>query len=170
MDVRSGHRITLTCNLYVHERLGVIVSRNTSIRPDHHVLHNHVINVLESPDFMAKGGTLRLYCQYAYSHTNKDHNARLPYALEEFDAMSYSICYYMGLDVKVRPVMKGLPEYYYLDHLEQEHPALRKNLQDGTKVVCTELHSLTISDASGCGDEDSATIICRMHSICPGTR
>ena len=118
---------------------------------------------------MAKDGTLRLYCQHTYAHTNKDHSARLPYALQEVDAMSYSICYYMALDVKVRPVMKGLPEDYYLDHLEQEHPELRKNLQDGTKLVGTELHSVTLCDASGCGHEDSATIVCRLHSICPGT-
>lgn len=86
---------------------------------------------------MTKGCRLGYYCQHAYAHTDRNHGVRLPYALEGVDAIFYSIFCHMGLEVKVQPVMKDMPDEYYLEYLEESNPQLRKQFQDATKLVGT---------------------------------
>lgn len=98
-----------TASLYVHDLLGGVVRQKPSVIPDHYTLNNKVVEALRSPDFMTEGGTVEFYCQHPYAHTNDNHRKSLPYALKGVDAVVYSIFYHMGLEVKVRPVMKDLP-------------------------------------------------------------
>lgn len=49
LEVQNGHRITLTYNLYVHERLGGVVRQNPSVSPDHYTLNNKVVELLNHP-------------------------------------------------------------------------------------------------------------------------
>ena len=46
LEVKSGHRITLSYNLYVHERLGGIMRQNPSVDSDHYALRNKVMEVI----------------------------------------------------------------------------------------------------------------------------
>ena len=84
--------------------------QNPSVNSDHYALRNKVMEVLHSPDFMTKGCRLGFYCQHAYAHTDQNHGVRLPYALKGIDAIFYSIFCHMGLEVKVQPVMKDMPD------------------------------------------------------------
>lgn len=155
LEVKSGHRITLTYNLYVRERLGGVMRQNTSVNLKQYALSNKFIDALKAPDFMTKGGVLGFYCQHAYAHTNDNHRNRLPYALKGIDAVFYSTFYHLGLDVEVRPVMKGMPD--------EDDRKLRKQLQ-GAELVGAKLHGVILSDVGGCEDEGSATMVCRLDN------
>ena len=99
--------------------LVVIIRQNPSVNSDHYVLRNKVLDELKSPDFMTKGGTLGFYCQHAYAYTEDHHRNSLLCAVKGVDAIFHSIFYQMGLDAKVRPVMKCMPEIDYLRYLNR---------------------------------------------------
>lgn len=62
----------------------------------------------------------------------------------------------MGLDVKVRPVMKGLPEIDYLRYLNRIGPKRRKQVQKAN-LLGTELQGITLSSIYGYDSGDQAT-------------
>ena len=128
LEVKSGHRITLTYNLYVRERVGGIIHHKQSVNSDVGGLSDKVKKFLRDPAFMTSGGTLGFYCQHAYAHTNRDLSRRLPYALKGVDAHIYSICHHIGLETKVRPVMEGIPEedFPYEDEEDESSFVLEK--------------------------------------------
>ena len=110
LEVKSGHRITLTYNLYVRECIGGIIRHKQSVNSDVSGLSHKVKKLLSDPAFMTKGGMLGFYCQHAYAHTNRDLSSRLPYALKGVDAYIYSIFHHIGLETKIRPVMEEIVE------------------------------------------------------------
>ena len=110
LEVKSGHRVTLTYNLYVRERVGGIIRHKPSVNSDVNGLSDKIKQLLRDPAFMSKGGVLGFYCQHAYAHTNQNSCSRLPYALKGVDAHIYSIFHHIGLETKIRPVMEELPE------------------------------------------------------------
>lgn len=120
LEVKSGHRITLTYNLYVCKRVGGIVGHKQSVTSDVCGLSHKVKNLLRDPAFMTKGGMLGFYCQHAYAHTNRDLSSRLPYALKGVDAHIYSIFHHVGLETKIRPVMEEIPEEEILFEDEED--------------------------------------------------
>jgi 2OG-Fe(II) oxygenase superfamily len=76
----SGHRITLTYNLYHH---------TTQPKPGHtlplpvpsFLLYQDLQAALENPGFMSRGGTLGFYCNHAYPQSNNKLRHELPMAL-----------------------------------------------------------------------------------------
>ena len=62
LEVTSGHRVTLTYNLFVQERLGPFLGAEHIIaRPDYYPLFKSAKDKLAMPDFLPKG-TLILPC------------------------------------------------------------------------------------------------------------
>ena len=120
LEVKSGHRITLTYNLYVRERVGGIMRHKQSVDSDVCGLSSKVKDLLRDPAFMTKGGMLGFYCQHAYAHTNRDVSRHLPYALKGVDAHIFSIFHHIGLETKIRPVMEGIPEEEFPDGDEED--------------------------------------------------
>jgi hypothetical protein len=53
--VQSGHRVTLTYNLYVHERLGGVLRRHPAVRPSYYLLFEMVKKMLEQREFVSHG-------------------------------------------------------------------------------------------------------------------
>ena len=115
LEVKSGHRITLTYNLYLRRRLGGIMRQKRPVSKYTRGMGDKIKNLWRDPNFMAKGGTLGFYCQHVYAHTNRlslecgPYNlvGLDPYALKGVDAVFYSIFHYMGMEVKLLPVPKG---------------------------------------------------------------
>ena len=120
LDVKSGHRITLTYNLYVRERIGGIIRHKQSVNSDVCGLSYKVKKLLRDPAFMTKGGMLGFYCEHAYAHTNRDLCRHLPYALKGVDAHIYSIFHHIGLETKIRPVMEEIHEEDFPDEDEED--------------------------------------------------
>ena len=167
LEVKSGHRITLTYNLYVRERLGGIIRHKQSVSSNVCGLSDKVKKLLRDPAFMTKGGMLGFYCQHAYAHTNRDSCSRLPYALKGVDAHIYSIFHHMGLEAKIRPVMEELPEEDFPDEEDEgsfapEEPEAPDNMLDevlkdrqkdapllkegegGGRLIGSDLHEITM--------------------------
>lgn len=183
LEVKSGHRVTLTYNLYVRERVGGIIRHKQSVNSDVCGLSYKVKNLLRDPAFMTKGGMLGFYCQYAYAHTNRDLSSRLPYALKGVDAHIYSIFHHVGLETKIRPVMEELPEEDFPDDEEEitfapeEAEALhnmfdgvlqhrRKEGEGSSQLIGSDLHELTLS-AEGDGPFEVAEVCERiLDSFC----
>ena len=143
--------------------LVVIIRQNPSVNSDHYVPRNKVVDVLKSPDFMTKGGTLGFYCQHAYAHTNEHHCNSLPCALKGVDAIFHSIFCQMGLDAKVRHVKEGMPEIDYSRYQKRIDPKQRKQVQKA-KLLGTELHGLTLSNTDGYDSGNQATEVCQLEA------
>ena len=54
-EVQSGHRVTLTYNLYVHERLGAVLRRHPTTRAESYPLFLKVKELLADPGFLSRG-------------------------------------------------------------------------------------------------------------------
>lgn len=56
-EVQSGHRITLTYNLYIRERQGGLLRRNPVARADSFPLYQTAESLLNSPHFLPDGAS-----------------------------------------------------------------------------------------------------------------
>ena len=54
-EVTSGHRVTLTYNLYIYEHLGSVVQSFPSADPTRYPLYKKISALLDSNDFMPEG-------------------------------------------------------------------------------------------------------------------
>ena len=169
-EVKTGHRITLTYNLYVHERVGGIMRDLSTHDLGSTVLYSRIKEALASPAFMKDGqslklvfgirllisflnlgGTLGFYCRHAYAHTSDYHRERLPMALKGLDAIYYAIFYHLGLTVRMHAVMEDLEDEggsdFEVDPNDEEFNA---------ELVATGLHGIQISDEGG--DDESQSV------------
>lgn len=106
LPVTSGHRLTLTYQLYVSEQLGGVVHPQfPTADPKLYPLYSSVREMLESPAFMKSGGVLGFYCTHKYAHTDGTANERLPHALKGIDVVMFTIFRALGLAVHVRPIL-----------------------------------------------------------------
>lgn len=120
LPVTSGHRITLTYQLYVSEYVGGIINaRFPTADPTLYPLFQSVKAMLESPAFMKNGGVLGFHCTHQYAHTNGTANRRLPHALKGIDVVLYSVFRSLGLKVHVRPVLEE--EFSEEENCEKEY-------------------------------------------------
>jgi len=55
LEVKTGHRITLTYNLYVSKRVGGLIERFPSVDPTKYPLYGMAKALLLDPGFMDKG-------------------------------------------------------------------------------------------------------------------
>ena len=63
MEVQSGHRVTLTYNLYVRERLGAIArAKQITPEPKSYPLFVRAKEALAQPEFMKNGKSLITHC------------------------------------------------------------------------------------------------------------
>jgi hypothetical protein len=107
LPVTSGHRVTLTYQLYVSEHVGGVVHhRFPTADPTLYPLYDSVKAMLDSPAFMKTGGVLGFHCTHQYAHTNGTADRRLPHALKGIDVVLYSVFRSLGLKVHVRPVLE----------------------------------------------------------------
>ena len=110
LPVTSGHRFTLTYNLYsASERLPLIPTGN----PFYHLLEKSV----NTPHFLRGGGCLGFQCQYLYAFSDLsdgDFHQMLPFLLKGPDYMVYSVARSIGLKVRVQPVVDGARHWHLL--------------------------------------------------------
>lgn len=55
LEVKSGHRVTLTYNLYVSEHIGSVLHRCPTVDPKLYPLYEVAKQMLEQPAFMKEG-------------------------------------------------------------------------------------------------------------------
>jgi hypothetical protein len=113
LQVTSGHRITLTYNLYVTRGAGHLAGFATALDATTLPLYKTIQTALEKPDFFPKGHVIAVWLTHAYAHTTK-HTNFLPDSLKGADMSLYETAIALGLKCRVVPV-GSKPEY---DHEE----------------------------------------------------
>ncbi|KAK2059176.1 oxidoreductase [Colletotrichum caudatum] len=105
LEVTSGHRLTLTYNLYAVRGAGRLTGVSPTLNPASLPLFKALKETLLSQDpFGGRGGTIGFWCShaYAYNHTKE---APLPATLKGVDAVLWESFQALGLNPKVAPVI-----------------------------------------------------------------
>jgi hypothetical protein len=104
LQVTSGHRITLTYNLYVTRGLGHLAGAATALDATTLPLYKTLQTALEKPDFFHKGHVIAVWLTHAYAHSTKNNNF-LPASLKGADMSLYEAAIALGLRCQVVPVI-----------------------------------------------------------------
>ena len=102
LPVTSGHRVTLTYNLYHSAPISPQLLDVTSTS-----FYRKLSSALQTPHFMREGGTLGFYCQHKYVETlsDSDFSSQLPFLKGE-DMIVYSVTKSLGLSVDLKAICK----------------------------------------------------------------
>lgn len=107
LPVTSGHRITLTFNLYyAKERPSAL----PIISPFHHYLQE----ALKNPHFMPEGGCLGFDCKHNYVFSRLNEPQLLPSVLKGADYMIFQVAKTLGLNVSIKPAVEEWDHWYLL--------------------------------------------------------
>ncbi|KAK7755004.1 hypothetical protein SLS62_003088 [Diatrype stigma] len=104
LEVTSGHRLTLTYNLYAIRGNGLLAGHCQTLDAAQLPLYKQVVGILKNASFMTEGGCLGFYCQHAYPHTSEA--SGLPDTLKGIDMMLYEIFRAIGYKAYLRPVLR----------------------------------------------------------------
>lgn len=114
-EVTSGHRVTLTYNLYARRGLGEAADSVSDLLVQHLPLHNEFKTALENPLFMPQGGILGKYCSHAYAHCTEEGISALPGVLKGADMVIFRVLQSLGMKARVRPVLDTRDDYHTSD-------------------------------------------------------
>jgi hypothetical protein len=110
LEVTSGHRITLTYNLFVSTfsptNLAGLWSPSIDAAqvPVYHLLKKG----LQSASFFPGGRILAHYLSHSYAHTAAGTKPLLPQSLKGSDMIFYEVCRALGLAAYIRPISGNL--------------------------------------------------------------
>ncbi|KAH6680481.1 hypothetical protein B0J14DRAFT_648860 [Halenospora varia] len=138
LPVTSGHRLTLTYQLYISTHLSSqTLPLAPTLNPTSYPLYNTLHSLLSTPSFLKSGGTLGFHCSHKYAHTDGTANVRLPHALKGLDVVMYTIFKKLGMKVHVKPILEeefsegedeegnDLPNRYDEDYVKTSHTITR---------------------------------------------
>ncbi|KAL8993483.1 MAG: hypothetical protein Q9169_006310 [Polycauliona sp. 2 TL-2023] len=102
LEVTSGHRVTLTYNLYYTDiaDLALPVSDPTKLP-----LYETVAQMLREPKFMRFGGRIGFFCHHAYAHSTEAGRKLIPGAFKGVDLAIFAAFGGLGLEVDVNPIL-----------------------------------------------------------------
>jgi hypothetical protein len=142
MPLVSGHRVTLTYNLY-YQATQPQPSQSLPLLMHSCPVYHDLQAALQAPGFMKHGSILGFYCNHAYPHSNIKLRGDLSMAMKGVDQLIYAVCRSLGLETQVRPILESEDEeedYEEYDSSDEdcweEDPALdvhrkaRKRLHD----------------------------------------
>lgn len=104
-EVKSGHRITLTYNLYATAGNGALAGQTSAFNPTMLPLYQEIKAMVTSTKFQAKSRLLGVYSTYAYPHTQEEHG--LPFCLKGIDMVLYEIFKSLGLKVNLCALLEN---------------------------------------------------------------
>jgi hypothetical protein len=106
LPVTSGHRVTLTYQLYVSEGIGGLVQPQLQM-PDSksYLMYRYIKDMLASPTFIKNGGILGFHCAYQYPETFEGTHfyERYSRTLKGIDAVIFAVFRALGLTVHIKP-------------------------------------------------------------------
>ncbi|KAL3419488.1 oxidoreductase [Phlyctema vagabunda] len=105
LRVNTGHRVTLTYNLYVSEQVGGLLQRFPTADPSLYPLYAKVKNLLKDESFESGGATMAFFCAHQYAHTRSQSIELLPFALKGIDVAVFSVFKALGLMPSIRPIL-----------------------------------------------------------------
>lgn len=126
LEVTSGHRITLTYNLYATSSTGTTQAGHGLVDPTQLPWYGNLESLFLQEDFMPDGGYLGVHTSHAYPHASSA--ACLPATLKGADMVAWETFRSLGCAVRVRPVVE-LPAYAHYGHEDLE-PCPAEDLTD----------------------------------------
>ncbi|EJP63178.1 oxidoreductase, 2OG-Fe(II) oxygenase family protein [Beauveria bassiana ARSEF 2860] len=126
MEVSSGHRLTLTYNLYAVPGTRHLTGRSSVLDPTRLPLHSAIERLISDDPLCGKGlvfealsyqisdqstltlnagGTLGFWCSHAYAY-NDTREAPLPETLKGIDASVWESFRALGIEVKIAPIIR----------------------------------------------------------------
>ncbi|PYH31272.1 2OG-Fe(II) oxygenase [Aspergillus neoniger CBS 115656] len=121
--IKSGHRITLTYNLYVREMPGAILAPiRPVLDPQTLPLYGLIESLLTTPGFMNDGGVIGVFCCHAYPHSSGLAELLLPRALKGADLVVYAVFEALGIDVSILPILEPQEDSVGFDVPEESGP------------------------------------------------
>ena len=138
MPLKSGHRVTLTYNLF-YRSTQPEVSHGLSMPLNSFPIYHDLQAALKAPGFMKRGGILGFGCNHAYAHSDEKMRRELPMAMKGVDLLIYTVCRALGLKTKARPVLErtDLEDWWndddsdgYSDETDCIDEAARRRLMD----------------------------------------
>ncbi|PGH00568.1 hypothetical protein AJ79_08171 [Helicocarpus griseus UAMH5409] len=111
-DVTSGHRLTLTYNLYIDEMAAATSPENSLVDPSTFPLYDQLKALLELPGFFSDGGVLGFFCSHSYAHTTESSARSMTRLLKGSDMAIFAVLKALGIDAKVRPVLERNGKYF----------------------------------------------------------
>ncbi|KAF2099447.1 hypothetical protein NA57DRAFT_74946 [Rhizodiscina lignyota] len=144
LEVSSGHRITLTYNLFV-EMESVI----PKLLPCKLPLHETVEKLVKIKNFMTKGGTLGFYCTHAYAHTSNVPMSQ--WSLKGIDMAMFYVLHSLDLKPLLRPTLKENFHFYdeFEEDEEDEYDEWESDGENGEPLVpaeCRYLENAIVGD------------------------
>ncbi|KAF2804168.1 uncharacterized protein BDZ99DRAFT_452136 [Mytilinidion resinicola] len=146
LEVKSGHRITLTYHLYIASGSGDLAGRCPWLDPTALPLYDAILSMLELPAFMKEGGLVGVYCSHAYAHTHEEGIKHLPGSLKGSDMALYEIFKALNLEVNLKPILD--PEYLDDYGDEEETSVQPKREYIGDMLYSTYLSDISTEDCS----------------------
>lgn len=160
LPVTSGHRVTLTYQLYVSEHIGGPLSQGfPTVDPKLYPLYDSVKSLLSSPAFMKQGGTLGWHCTHQYAHTNGTANQRLPHALKGIDVVLFTIFRALGLKIHLKPVLdEEFSEEEDQHNWERKEDPDYVSTAESTTRAATEFREIVIVGEESGGEMENVEI------------
>ncbi len=140
LPVTSGHRFTLTYNLYHTLSACHPVSLDITTSP----LHKELQAALKTPHFMREGGTLGFFCRYRYvdceSNEYYNHFIGDTSFLKGEDMIIYCVAKSLGLSVQLKAIYGGYDDDSYTDFIvpsfkHTEHDFTDEDFDDKAKLA-----------------------------------
>ena len=130
LPVISGHRITLTYNLY-HTKPALLSSLNITTNP----LYCELKAALQNPHFMREGGTLGFFCQHKYS------------GLSEFQSRYWGMRKMLSVDLEqFSPYLKGEDALVYEVTKVLQLSICLKSVSGGPLLLSESTHDYSMPD------------------------
>ncbi|KAH8901559.1 hypothetical protein GQ53DRAFT_851435 [Thozetella sp. PMI_491] len=124
LEVTSGHRLTLTYNLYAVRGAGRLTGVCPMLDPTNLPVFQEMQTVLKQDPFHGQSGTFGFWCSHAYAYTHETESP-LPATLKGVDAVLWEKLRALGLDPEVKPFMtinecdrRWIKEHYQDDEAE----------------------------------------------------
>lgn len=126
LEVTSGHRITLTYNLYVTRGLGHLAGAASALDATTLPLYKTIKSAIAKPSFFSDGQIIAVWLTHAYAHTSKD-KCFLPESLKGADMSVYETALALNLRCAVVPI---IPDGGYDEFIDSQFDIFEPNGPD----------------------------------------
>ena len=157
LEVISGHRVTLTYNLFLAPGTSLLSGRPTSLDRERLPLAVHLKTVLANANFMPDGGYIGIHLAHCYPHTHKNLNQFVPNMLKGVDMILYESVSLLHLPAILCTVSAtNTPPHGILDSLDE----MEERAAGRPSKVRNNLSTFTADEGmeyeSNYGDEEQA--------------
>ena len=158
LPVTSGHRITLTYNLY--QTMPLQLNFDVTTNP----LYGELLSALQSPHFMRFGGTLGFFCQHKYVETltdsDSEYGAQLSF-LKGADKIVYQVARSLQLGIDLKAICNNKYAIPKFGHRDEDGYSLEEGWCDtvdenelGMLQHVFDANVMTTDDISWCFKSD----------------